>query len=395
MREWSVLRSRWSWQSRFEGVVRMGHRVSCVWLGWPLLLLGASATPDSCSEVQPTVGDSLGVRIVNHGHIELSPLHFTISETPILTLSEGLESDWRNPFHVVRPLSTGGWAVMNMSAIRLFDRSGRMVRTIGRKGHGPAEFQQLRDICVQAGDTLVAIGYSNRKAQRLTIEGEQTGALLLDGVPIPDSCLPDASFLIRGPSQTNPATTIAAARAPILDLVAEVSRVSWRTPTPERLGVLPAPARDYFIPSAGPLVASPSHIVAGTGLMPVFSLLSHNGSLRTRVRWKATPRPIGMRLRRATGTRSGASIRTTLPFYTRLLTDAEGRVWVSPYRDLRAPERWLVFDGSGNHLGNLTLPSGYQGASSLVWVGGDQLMLYGVDDQGAGSFTLHHLRQAH
>ena len=59
--------------------------------------------------------------------------------------------------HSVARTSTGAVVVANMgtSQVRVYDRSGRLARSIGRKGQGPGEFQFLQEVGVIRGDTVV------------------------------------------------------------------------------------------------------------------------------------------------------------------------------------------------------------------------------------------------
>jgi len=57
---------------------------------------------------------------------------------------------------VVR-LSDGSIAVANQrpSEIRIFDASGRFVRSLGRNGTGPGEFNRVLFRLLRSGDTLI------------------------------------------------------------------------------------------------------------------------------------------------------------------------------------------------------------------------------------------------
>lgn len=60
--------------------------------------------------------------------------------------------------------------------IRVFDRLGRFLRTIGRQGAGPAEFGDLYSLA-WLGDTLVALDPRNARIGLLTRTGEWLGEL--------------------------------------------------------------------------------------------------------------------------------------------------------------------------------------------------------------------------
>ena len=59
-------------------------------------------------------------------------------------------------------------SVMN---IRVFDSSGRYVRTIGRRGQGPLEFLSFRALAINHQDELIVLDRNNARITRFTPEG--------------------------------------------------------------------------------------------------------------------------------------------------------------------------------------------------------------------------------
>ena len=112
------------------------------------------------------VSDSAGIRVVRYGR-EAAPIErWTLDPRPILEIGrdaqEGPQS-FVDIMGVVR-LSDGRIAVANMnpSEVRIFDGGGRFVRSLGRSGQGPGEFNALLWRLLRSRDTLVAIDNSGR-----------------------------------------------------------------------------------------------------------------------------------------------------------------------------------------------------------------------------------------
>ena len=133
-----------------------------------LAVLGTVAGADAAAQTirAPTIRDSAGVRIIEHRTIRDLPVAFRIAEKPTLDLG-GLQDDLRaeldagHPFHHAARLSDGRIIIADHSELRLFDTGGRILQVIGRRGQGPGEFGQLREVCVIPGDTIVASNYNN------------------------------------------------------------------------------------------------------------------------------------------------------------------------------------------------------------------------------------------
>lgn len=106
------------------------------------------------------VRDSAGVRIVRYGEDAVPPARWTVHATPVLAIG-GAEGSGPAELAGVRGVirfADGALAIANATTrdVRVFDASGRHVRTIGRRGQGPGEFETIRQI-QRSGDTLVVI----------------------------------------------------------------------------------------------------------------------------------------------------------------------------------------------------------------------------------------------
>lgn len=345
-------------------------------------------------QAPPVIAESAGAVHVVHGRLGSQPAAFRVATAPLLTIGSlsvdpAEELTARNPFPVARPLQNGGWAVLDWFALKLYDAGGRHLRTIGRPGRGPGEFGQLRELCVAPGDTLIALGYSDRRLAVFDAEGNHVRTARAEGPVWADPCFPDGSVLIRAGTRPNPRSTLPQARAAVLDLLFEGHRLDWRTGQTSSLGWLPATSRDLQIPDGGNAVVGNGRIHVGNGSLPEFRVYSLSGRLERVVRWQAPAVPATAALPRPDGARPRLppSPRETLPYYWSLKVDGLGRIWVEDYNR----EGWSVFDASGAFLGKLAIPALSMGRTEVVWIGTDRVMLASRDADGSPLLTLHAL----
>ena len=109
--------------------------------------------------------DSAGVRIVSYARRDTPPGRWTLDPRPLLQI--GGADDGPSGFAFIKGvvrLSDGSIAVANQrpSEIRIFDASGRFVRSLGRNGTGPGEFNRVLFRLVRSGDTLIGSDNSMR-----------------------------------------------------------------------------------------------------------------------------------------------------------------------------------------------------------------------------------------
>jgi len=155
--------------------------------------------------LRPAVG-FLAVAMVVLAQVAPVRLSGQSPATPLLSLRDGPEGrrvastaqtefrpgaagsggEWSSKVARARPavFSDGTIALTDESSIVLFDRAGRFLRRIGRRGGGPGEFggQGVDGICVVRGDTLVAFSWTDRRVTAFGRNGRLAGTW-----PYPDS----------------------------------------------------------------------------------------------------------------------------------------------------------------------------------------------------------------
>jgi hypothetical protein len=157
-----------------------------------VLLLGAVAcSPDSSEPVNST-------------HLALSAETWTLGAEPELEI--GADPDLAEPlFQIVDVRRLAGDTVVvadGLQRVVVFDESGSHVRTIGRRGSGPAEFQSIDWIDVRTPDSLFVYDGGLARVSVFSLRGElahtvapalkpgETGAL-----PVLHGRFPDGTYL--------------------------------------------------------------------------------------------------------------------------------------------------------------------------------------------------------
>ncbi len=150
-----------------------------------LFAIPLAACADNAPGTSALVRDSAGVRIVeNSEQLKKRPI-WRVLPNPLVRIG-AQDGDPAYQLFVARSasrLSDGTIVIANAGTfdVRFFDGNGRHIRTVGRKGRGPGEFEGLWEIARFAGDSLVVF---DRQLQRLTVfdsKGEFIRTLVLHG----------------------------------------------------------------------------------------------------------------------------------------------------------------------------------------------------------------------
>lgn len=131
-----------------------------------LVLLITAGLILACSALghAQVLADSAGVRRVSYPRTAQPRSTWHLSDQPLLVVGAG--EDASTEFSAVRGvvrLSGGGVAIANggTNEIRIFASDGAFVRSLGRTGGGPGEFQRITRL-LRTGDTLVGVDGDSR-----------------------------------------------------------------------------------------------------------------------------------------------------------------------------------------------------------------------------------------
>ena len=375
-------------------MMKTGHRT----LHLLLFLGGLLSAPSTLKAQSPRVVDSAGVRIVIHGVIPNSPAPLRLATAYSIDLgglrenpSEEISS--RNPFLIGRPLSNGRWAVVDMSQVRILGSNGQLLESIGRAGQGPGEFRQIRNICIIPGDTIVVLGFGDRRIGAFEATGKHIHTSTLNGEVDSEPCFADGSILVRGDAVASPSSHLAPQQAFLLDRVAPVQQVRWDGKIIQSLGLMQVGSLDFTFEDYANIVPAHNMIYVGNGSEPEYRVYDEGGALKQVVRWRAASRAVTPAMRAARVNRgflAGPAQRSHLPHYSALRVDPTGSVWLKDYESPPgAPVGYTVFGANGELIGRVSLPLLPGVRAEVVWLGADRALVAWRDADGAPRLTVH------
>jgi hypothetical protein len=377
------------------------------------------------------VRDSAGIRIVqNDAPAWKEGQGWTVSDTPAVDIgvAEGEAAYQFSRVAGAVRLSDGRIAVADGRAgeLRYFSADGRHLRSAGRRGGGPGEFQEMHWLGVGAGDSVLVWDAEAARLSVFSPDGAFVRAWKPDGL----RTFPRVRAMVGG-------------RALLMEPGMDPSRMSQRqgefrdTATwlhvplaggaPRQLSR--RPDAEMF-GSGGNDIFMTDHVVFGRSLQvagaadgyyagdtDAFQVGFHgpDGALLRLIRRPNEPRRVtdadlnayfaqdarmdlsGMppemaaRFREMQRTlRERVPHRRTLPAFSELLVDGTGNLWVrDPRPDADQPHRWSVFDGEGRWLGTVQTPADLR----VRQIGADWVLGTALDELDVEHVRVHRIRK--
>lgn len=391
----------------------------------------------ACGAGQPTVArpsvrDSAGITIIeNRAAAWTETERWRVPGPPLVDIGVLERDSLYQLFRVVDAarLSDGRIVVANAgtSELRYYDAEGSHLRSAGRQGGGPGEFERIAWIESVAGDSVLAydaglrrlstFGPAGRFLRNRTLRsaGEAAsadavgrfadGSYLLEGRNLPSDDLPE-SGLLRSPSTLYRSTGQEAAldtlgRYPGSEGYLSIQRSGG---TISSVFIFRPPSMHRLV-----LTAHGDRVYVGPQDTHEIIVRSITGSPERRIRWPGrelvlTPeifeRYKADRLARSETEAERRSIERLftisvfperLPAHGRILTDALGNLWVEHFRRPGdEANRWSVFEADGLLLGVVDLPGGLE----LYQVGRDFVLGRWQDDLEVEHVRLYPLVKA-
>jgi hypothetical protein len=363
-----------------------------------LVLVGlAGCRPAASRPAGMTTRDSLGILIVENpdpAQLRAPWLLDTTSAVDIGSQSADPNQEFSGFVFPVL-LSDGRIVVANggTSELRFFGPDGTWIKSIGRRGAGPGEFENLGWLDGGAGDTLRTYDWSLRRLSVFSAAGDfvRPVSLLIGGEvssPRPLGILRDGRLVAQSQNAVTIESKPGAGRDTVplfaLDLSRGVADSLGRYPGHEHLihtgkgsvsaGSLPF-GRNLHV------LVHESEVYVGTSDGPEVLVLGFDGRVERVMRWTAAPVPVtpadieayteaisqefgpGQEERRE---QFLLRLKQTpfpklKPAYAGLLAGPQGSIWVRRYAepDRSAPVDFEVFDSTGRWLGGVRMPSGF------------------------------------
>ena len=243
------------------------------------------------------------------------------------------------------------------STIRVFDKDGDFLRTIGRKGQGPGEFERPFHIQVTADNELYVVDYSGARAVYFSLNGD-----FLRQASLPRPILP-----IRLDSQWNLVGIEVAAPPPLGGKVIKKYDSHYKT-----LMVIATEEQgtprvfDIGKPSCYCAVTKSDQVIWGDSREYALYVLDPQGRLIKKITKEHKSQVIsaadkdGYKKRYAEALKAGFNIifRGHYPAYRDILTDDEGRIWVRTYEHMNTAEDascYDIFNSEGIYVAKIPL----------------------------------------
>lgn len=330
-----------------------------------------------------------------------------VAQAPTLDLgASGAPAELFSRIATVRRQRSGHIVVANRAPaeLRVFDRDGRYVRTIGREGQGPGEFQDISDVVVRRGDSLVVLDRRQRRFTFLRPDGGYVSSFNFD--PPFSTSLYNASI-----GALDDGTVLVG-----------YSEVATNTPSPQPVlvyqhvgrystaGVRFDSAGKYFVGEnflqaaprsmggfafwdrtwgrTGEVVATGNTFIAGDASAMEVRRHSTTGALLETHRVPIPRKAVSAAdiaaykraaLARVSGDPAVAQRRVEempypqeYPAYERFLVDARGRIWIKEFLTAPGPNRWLILDPRTREAQPVLLPARFVpteiGATDVIGV---------------------------
>lgn len=358
--------------------------------------------------------DSAGVVLVDHSRLPtIEASRIAIAAEPALVLGGG--SALAGPDHEffriagVSRLADGTVVVANGSSheLRFYGVDGRHLRSVGREGSGPGEFQNLAGLWNMAGDTVVVWDDRARRIQYFSPEGALVhAASMTEGPfpgflpPVPPAVLGDGRVAAFLSAQRSPTRGLPE-RQPLLVALHRIDGEGW-----DSVGVVQG-TESIISPYGDGQLAAVRHtfgayaVMAGAGatvavadaarfrvelfdpdgrLVSVISaavpqvattadVLEAHIELMVELWPGGLPHPDF-----AEAIRTGMRTRPFAPFLPAIravLVDGDERIWVERF-DVpgSGPSRWEVFARNGAWLGRVEMPEGFARGVSVGFAPG-------------------------
>ncbi|MDE2752199.1 MAG: hypothetical protein OXI83_06450 [Gemmatimonadota bacterium] len=381
-------------------------------------LLAAACGP--VAERVPDIAiDSAGVQIVT-SHPADSDATCAISDEPTAAIGEdeGDETQWFSSIRGAGRLSDGSIVVVdrNSAEVRIYDEIGGHLRTMGRHGEGPGEFQDPFLLWITAGDTLWVGDYRPWRYNLFTSQGEFVRQVnltpilpnppQLSGVLDNGYSLNASSKRARNENFSVADTLMVLVYDPGGGLVGNLARI------PDRTGGQVSDSDLWLFPlfqSFAEVDAGGSTVVLGHGSETEVRVLDDEFNLRLILRWTEPDREVTsadvrawredyIARRSRLGEREWGEfddarisperpVAELFPAIGSIMIGRDGRIWIAQYDRPREDLGWLAFEPDGRFLCHL--PARIPG--SVREFGADYVLLQRESELGVQSVHLHRL----
>ena len=369
------------------------------------LLPALAACGGDARPAGPVVRDSAGVRIVENG----APAwkageEWRLSAEPALDVGTVDGPPQYQLGRVAGAVRLGDGTVVvaddQSKDLRFFDRAGRYLKTVGRRGGGPGEFEALGSLAA-LGDTLLAADWSSRRVSVFAPDGSLVRSIPLDAggsaaFTFPVGYFRGGGVLLRTGIVFTSASREGLSRDSVtflrLDAAggppARVGRFPGGESFTEKQGSSSITVTSRAFGRAEQVAVVPDGFFYGSSDAYEIGRYDPAGRLLRLVRRahqvrRVTPADVE-RYKEARRRDADASYRQaqersfaampfpeTMPAHGDIQADRAGNLWVSDFVvTTDDPARWTVFDPEGRMLGAVAMPPRFR----VLEIGGDYVL---------------------
>lgn len=389
-------------------------------------LTAACSSGDAAAEARDiTVRDSAGVAIVENGRVPSQPA-FVLDTTPAIDIGDGGDDDPDYQLYQVTSAvrrADGSILIASRGSgdLRVYGTDGRFVRSIGRKGSGPGEFEQLSWVTLAGSDTILTYDFSGRRLSTFSPSGEYITDAVLGGANTgaflsPIGILGDGRIVATGRGST-PENSSGLSRDSVLvvlvgregaigDTVVQAiggERSVKRTESGANRTITSVPPPYGRNTSYG---VQGDAIAVATADAYEIRVYDVSGALRRIVRRRVDPVPVtdddvAVLIERNMSGDMPPQIRNVLeqqfrelpvpavmPPYSLVFLDRAERLWVREAAPARGPARWAVYDRQGELAAQIEVPERFR----ITEAGGDDVLGIMRDEDDLERVQLFRLR---
>lgn len=331
-------------------------------------------------------------------------------------------------------LSDGGIVIADGTfyQLRYYDRTGTHLRSVGRQGSGPGEFQRLRSIARASADTVVAWDNIQERLALFPVDGSQAEQPILPGLASAITSLkewPSSRYFVVGAQQVfrlrDGRMVVDPLPQPIIRPVSEIPVLIQDT-----LPLLAVTPNGERLLELGPFRGSEFYLQAGlASLLPlgerrlaavgdsvvyvastrdtVIQMLSaitgeSRGSIHLPAARPVSPEDLELastrRLQQLQGVMSGRAEAyveaipwpANMPTFSDLLVAADQRIWVElTPGPADTSATWLIFEPTGQPSGSVTIDAMLQ----VLDAGADYVLALTSDELDREAVGLYELRE--
>ena len=361
---------------------------------------------------QVVARDSAGIRITENVRSgDLPDPVWQLGEAPILDLTQtgvGPEHEFYRVLSGIK-LDNGRIVIGNNGSnqLKVYTGEGEFLLSIGREGEGPGEFKQLDWVSRYRGDSIFAYDYGLGRWSIFSGEGEfgRSARVTTPGGQRVEIAQPFSSGSVLGMRVMPPSNLIGRDLVGMIQDEVSLMRFSPEGDYENPVATLPGP--ELWLPPRPPDQTHFTYLPALFGYWPYLAVgddlvfmgtdrgfevaaCSEEGDLRRLIRIPGPERQLTgdkvdeflerVREELFPGLAVGLSQRPqpdSYPWFSKIMVDAEGNIWVSEYVQLSFdPQEWTVFDSDGSLVGDIEIPRRFM----IFDIGSDYVLGRSLDD---------------